>query len=119
MKTFIIQNQNEVYNTHSLAHMISKFINKCTLNNIKAKAANLFNLVIDTFTPSHTHSVIKIENIHNSYKKMDQPSKQIFFLYVKGYSLNEISKKSGEKQDKILITVHNLVKTILKDTPMS
>lgn len=115
MKTLTIQDQNEVYNTSSL------LVNTCKniLNFIKTKALAFFYRIIDTFRLSHTHPAIKIENIHKSYKKMNQSSQQVFILYVKGYSLDEISSKSGVTPNKIFLIVNDFLKSLHKENYIS
>lgn len=119
METFIIQDQNKVYNTSAQHTNLFKPTYKNILNLIKTKASDFIYRIIYVLRPHNTHSVIKIENLHQSYKKLDQPSKQIFFLYAKGYSLDEISNQSGIKHDKILIIIHDFVKSLTKDDSIS
>lgn len=120
MKTIeLIQSQNEAYSTSSTTSTELEFMWKNFYNNLKIKTVSLFNRIRNAIIPTHSHTIVKIENLHKSYRKMDTPSKQIFVLYVKGYSLNEISSKSGVKPSKIILTVHNFVKTLCKDFPTS
>lgn len=110
--TELTQSQNEAYGTSSTTSTELEFMWKNIYNNLKIKTVNLFNRVRNIISPTHSHTIVKIENLHKSYRKMDTPSKQIFVLYVKGYSLNEISSQSGVKPSKIILTVHNFVKTL-------
>lgn len=48
-----------------------------------------------------SHHTMRIEHLHKGCRNIDNPSRQIFILYVKGYSMNEISGMSGTSHKSI------------------
>lgn len=86
---------------------------------IKLKAKAFCDRVMQLVRPSHTYRIVHIEHLHNSCSKMDSPKRNVFFLYVKGYSMNEISSISGRKRRHIIATVHGILNTLHKDTFIS
>ncbi len=85
------------------------------MNTAKQNIINLSNRIMYALQPSANHSTIHIKHLHNSCQTLDNRSRKVFFLYVKGYSLNEISTLSGMKQHTILPTIHKIVNKMPSD----
>lgn len=77
------------------------------LRSIKAVLIKAYRY-LRRFMPKQIHSTMRIEHLHKGCREIDNPSRQIFILYVKGYSINEISKLSG--------TPHNNITSIVRHT---
>lgn len=58
------------------------------------------------------HTTMRIEHLHKGCREIDNPSRQIFILYVKGYSMNEISKLSGTHHSSISSIVRHTLRSI-------
>lgn len=86
---------------------------------IMAEISAMVNRFISPVNTLDTYKTFNVKHVQNSCRKMKEPERRIFFLYVKGYSINEIASVSGAKHHNIIMTVHNTLKNIHKETVLS
>lgn len=85
-------------------------------NAAKQSIMNYSARIAYALLPAHHHPTLHIKHLHNSCRKLDNPSRRVFFLYVKGFSLNEISEMSGADRKTIMPTIHGIMNKIHHDT---
>lgn len=86
---------------------------------IKTRLAQFYRKVSYVFYPGTSHAIVKIEHLHTSCRNMESPKRKVFYMYVKGYSMSEISAQSGTKRYHIIATIHNILKDMHKETYVS
>lgn len=88
-----------------------------SLKTMKQHISSLNRMIMQALRPNDKHSTIHVKHLHNSCQKLDNSSRKVFYLYVKGYSLNEITEMSGTKQNSIKPAVHFIMSKIHKEIP--
>lgn len=71
------------------------------------------------FRPATTRAIIKIDHLHHSCKEIEDPKREIFYLYVKGYSLHEISSMSGAHHGSIVTIVYHIMRNLKGNSHLS
>lgn len=126
MKTFSFSNQNDVYieqearqNTFlpSFSGIIKSIAN--VINSVKAIVNAIGDKCMQLIRPTDMYRTVNVKHLHKSCQKMDEPKRKVFFLYVKGYSVDEIGSAYGLKPHSIIVLVHNMVKAIHKESSIS
>ena len=93
---------------------------KClsAFRSLGVKLAQFKSLVAKMVAP-RTHSIVKLEHLHKSCNSMQPHQRAVFILYIKGYSLDEISAKTGAKRHTITPIVHRTLKTMPRQDHIS
>ena len=115
-RTLPISSNNSISEILDFLHEKIYKITK-TIRRIKKYVINTSRRIAIAIHPQDYYPTMKIEHLHNSCKKLDNSSRKVFFLYVKGYSLNEISSLSGTHHEHIIPTVHSIVKEMHRNRP--
>jgi DNA-binding NarL/FixJ family response regulator len=104
-------NRNNV--VAKLSECIESFVGHChsAISCIASKVAQLKNRLAIVATPPR-NSIVKLKHLHKSYNAMQPRRRAIFTLYIKGYSIDEISALSGAKRSTIKPTVHRIVQNM-------
>lgn len=79
---------------------------------ILSAISGTFNTFMQRSTASHHNTVVKIDHLHHSCKKLNDHNKKVFYLYVKGYSIPEISALSGKENNTIITIVYHIAKRL-------
>lgn len=85
----------------------------------KNSVKNNISRFIKIITLGKSHTIVKIENLHDTCRKTNPPARRVFILYVKGYSMEEITQLSGTKRKHIIPTIHSILSTIRKERYIS
>lgn len=119
METTILPNSNLKSLTETLVSLREKIARHTihTIKLIKVSAKKASRCIANATHPHHSYHAINIEHLHNTCQKLDNSSRKVFFLYVKGFSLDEISSLSGTHHDNIIPTVHNIVNDMHNNKP--
>ncbi len=126
MKTLSFINQNDVNIESeisqnmftSFSSSFIKYIGKI-VKFIKSGVSAIGTSCMQLLRPVDVYDTVNIRHLHNSCGKMKEPERKIFILYIKGYSIEEISSVSGTKRHNIVMIVHNTLKIMKKENILS
>lgn len=123
MKTFSFTNQNDVYieqeaRQNTFLPSFGGIIKSITgmVKSVKTKINAIGGKCMQLIRPVDMYRTVNVKHLHKSCQKMDEPKRKVFFLYVKGYSVDEIGSASGMKPHSIIVLVHNMMKAIHKES---
>lgn len=120
MESFSRHSLNQNIAIDKISECIEHFVDRCnnTLIYLITKTIQLKNNIALAIAP-RANSIVKIEHLHKSCNKLPPHNRKIFTLYIKGYSLDEISSQSGAKRHTITTTVSNILKTLPRQNTIS
>lgn len=120
MESFTRHSLNQNITIDKISECIEHFVDRCNsaLSYIIAKTSQLKNNIAFAISP-RANSIVKIEHLHKSCNKLNPYNRKIFILYIKGYSFDEISSRSGAKRHTITTTVSSILKNIPRQNSIS